>query len=258
MRLNSKVTWGLAWTGLAIVLAVPSADFLTGKLAGDSKAAVLTSTTEPVKTASVTTTKTPTGLVITPAGAKPPKSTGAPTKSASKSTDPVDKFVQSGKKLPDYIAGAPASTKPDANETQVAIADPKAVPVAPTPFPTWARPKAVPAPAAAPVEPAIIVDESTLTGSITPPAADPVQPTTLVDDTDNWDTESLRQYLERRGILDGDGNERSSASVTVTDRSSNYDPNGFYLSEGPNGARETRRERIRRLFLESGGDISDF
>ena len=51
MRLNSKLTWGLAWAGLAIVVAVPSADFLTGK---GGKAAVLTSTVEPgtpIKTA---------------------------------------------------------------------------------------------------------------------------------------------------------------------------------------------------------------
>ncbi len=34
MRLNSKVTWGLAWAGLAVVVAVPSADFLTGKVGG--------------------------------------------------------------------------------------------------------------------------------------------------------------------------------------------------------------------------------
>ena len=49
MRLNSKVTWGLAWTGLAVVLAVPSADFLTGTF-GNNKAGVITSTTEPGKT----------------------------------------------------------------------------------------------------------------------------------------------------------------------------------------------------------------
>ena len=65
MRLNSKVTWGLAWAGLAVVLAVPSADFLTGGFGKGDNAAVLTSDIEPVKpaeTASVTTTKTPNGV----------------------------------------------------------------------------------------------------------------------------------------------------------------------------------------------------
>ena len=40
MKFNSKVTWGLAWAGLAVVLAVPSVDFLTGKLGTASSAAV--------------------------------------------------------------------------------------------------------------------------------------------------------------------------------------------------------------------------
>ena len=54
MRLNSKVTWGLAWAGLALVLAVPSADYLTGQFGRDARnAAVLTSDVEPVKTAAV-------------------------------------------------------------------------------------------------------------------------------------------------------------------------------------------------------------
>ena len=47
MKLNSKVTWGLAWTGLAVVLAVPSVDFLTGRLGSKDAAAVLTSDIEP-------------------------------------------------------------------------------------------------------------------------------------------------------------------------------------------------------------------
>ena len=81
MRLNSKVTWGLAWAGLAVVLAVPSADYLTGAFGLKSNtAAVITSTTDPVapvvkapaaapseqKTAEVTTTVTKTGVTITP------------------------------------------------------------------------------------------------------------------------------------------------------------------------------------------------
>src|SRR4051794_7307629 len=132
MRLNSKVTWGLAWTGLAVVLAVPSADFLTGNLGG-GKAAVITSTTDPVKpgpaapkTASITMTTTKTGVTITPAGATPPAA-----------TDPVNTYLKTGKPLPDYISGSGSTTAAAPNNsdtTQVASIDP----VAPTPFP--ARP----------------------------------------------------------------------------------------------------------------------
>lgn len=248
MRLNSKVTWGLAWAGLAVIVAVPSADFLTGKMGSDgSKAAVLTSdvepvktttTEKPVKTSSVTTIKTKNGVTIVPAGSTP--------------ADPVDKLLSNGKPLPDYITDG---TSPK-GDTQVASLDP--TPVAPTPFPVWARPTpqrapVAPAATAEPVpvvaEPAPIVDETTLTGSIQDPDR-PVPPAPIVDDSANWDTESLQQYLDRNN-LSADGG-RSSASVT--ERSTDYDPDGFYLSDGPNGQRETRRQRLLRLFEESGDD----
>jgi hypothetical protein len=255
MRLNSKLTWGLAWTGLAVVLAVPSADFLTGRLGGDNATAVLTSDIEPVKTAAiepsavtapvkkVTTIKTKNGVTIVPAGGTLP------------SANPVDKMLGSGKPLPDYITGGDEPAKPD---TQVASL-PQPV-GAPTPFPSWARPKGAPAlvmPESAATltrtEPTpLIVDERTLTGSIAEPV--PVVPSPMVDDSANWDEETLRQYLERRGILEG-GGERSTATVTEYD--TNYDPDGFYLSEGPNSdrtTRETRRQRILRMLEEEDPD----
>ncbi len=264
MKLSSKVSWGLAWTGLAVIVAVPSADYITGRLsAGGESAAVLTSDIEPVRTASVapaqvqptrtvTTIKTKDGISIVPAGSTPPAG------------DPVDRFLETGKPLPDYISDDDAPGKddtpvkgatPEKSDTQVAsLPEPAA---APTPFPSWARPKpslrapVVTEPAAsAPIEPVVIVDE-TLTGSIVEPkSAGPVPPAPIVDDSANWDAEGLRQYLEERGILDGGG--RSSA--TVTERSTNYDPDGFYLNEGPNGSRltrESRRQRLDRLFEES-------
>ncbi len=259
MKLNSKVTWGLAWTGLAVIVAVPSADYITGRLsAGGDSAAVLTSDIEPVKTASVTpaqtvtTIKTKDGISIVPAGGTPPAG------------DPVDKFLETGKPLPDYISNGAAPAKGETpiksdtsgkGDTQVAsLPEPAA---APTPFPSWARPKpslrtpvtTEPA-ASAPIEPLVIVDE-TLTGSIVEPeSTGPVPPAPIVDDSANWDAEGLRQYLEERGILDDGG--RSSA--TVTERSTTYDPDGYYLNEGPNGSRltrESRRQRLDRLFEES-------
>lgn len=261
MRLNSKVTWGLAWTGLAVVLAVPSADFLTGGFGkGRDSAAVLTSDVEPVKTAAVapveptpvttvTTVKTKNGISIVPAGGTPP------------AADPV--ASTSPAKLPDYISDGdkPAAAAP----TQVASLPEPAT--APTPFPSWARPKAA-APVAAPAvtttpaikspEPVVIVDDTQTGSIIVPDTTGPVPPAPIVDDSENWDTETLRDYLERRGILEGSGN-RSTARVT--ERSNDYDPDGFYLNEGPNGdrmTRETRRHRLDRLLRESGDDPDSF
>jgi len=266
MRLSPKLTWGLAWTGLALVLAVPSADFLTGQFGKDGRnAAVLTSDVEPVQTASVepaapakttkvTTVKTDKGIKIVPAGSTP---------AAGASDDPVEKYLAKGKPLPDFISDgdAPQTDEVKTEDTQVAIVTP-----APRlPLPATARPRPMmgpPAPTApiATQPDAVIVDESTLTGSLPEPVG-PVPPSPIVDDTDNWDTESLRDYLERRGILEG-GDEPARSSATVTERDNDYDPDGFYLNDGPNSdrtSRETRRQRILRMLEDSdGGEFTLF
>lgn len=289
MKLNSKVTWGLAWAGLAVVLAVPSADYLTGQfgLKGNS-AAVITSTTDPVttgsteapvlqRTAAVTTKVTKTGVSIVPAGTP---------KAGVTSNDPVDKFVNSGKPLPDYISGddsaqtannalaakAPVLGGPSEEPTQVANLDTSATIMPPTPFPR--RPpdvvrRALPAPS----DPAVIVDEGSLPvddGAM--PVDDsampdqlalapdgPLPPAGIQDDWLRAKDRRLTRYLEQNGLIDdGSSGGGSSASVTVVERPSpDYDPNGFYLSDGPNNSKAQRRARIMRM-LQDNGDVSWF
>jgi len=291
MKLNSKVTWGLAWAGLAVVLAVPSADYLTGQfgLKGNS-AAVITSTTDPVttgtttaaqKTAAVTTTVSKTGVKIVPAGSAKP---GAPT------LDPVDKFTNSGKALPDYISDgdspqtattapsvkAPTLGTPSEEPTQVANLDTAVTATPPVPFPR--RPPDVIRPAlpkpAAPAEPAVIVDEGSLPvddGGMplddngmpdqlaVGPDAGPLPPAGIQDDWRGARDRRLTRYLEQNGLIDeASADGRSSASVTIVQRPSpDYDPNGFYLSDGPNNSKAQRRARIMRM-LEDDGDVSWF
>ena len=292
MRLNSKVTWGLAWAGLAVVLAVPSADYLTGAFGLKSNtAAVITSTTDPVapvvkapaaapseqKTAEVTTTVTKTGVTITPE---------APVlgNSGSSSVDPVSKYVSSGKTLPDYISGgdttasapaaaapapkivapaAPVIAAPSSEEpTQVATAEPTAPVVAPVPFPgrtaDVVKPKVT-----TPTQPSVIVDETALaTQQDTPPTQlavpnGPVPPAGIADDWRAQRNARITRYLERNGLLD----EGSTASITVVPppSDSNYDPNGFYLSDGPNNSRAARRARIEQMLQDqSDGDVTWF
>jgi len=260
MRLNPKIAWGLAWAGLAVIVAVPSVDFLSGRGATDT-AAVLAPAPEktaapkpvavaevPAKTTSVTTTRTANGVIITPAGSPPP-------------ADPVEAFVKSGKTLPDYIsdgeAPAVAATPPaPAAPTQVAAIDPTPVVTAPMPFPRPVFPATPKAAAPLAAEPVVIVDETAVTGSLGTPAG-PKPPAPIVDDTANWETESLRQYLERRGILEG-GSADTRSRATVTQRPSDaYDPDGFYLSDGPNNARQERQRRLYQLF-EDSGESPDF
>lgn len=271
MKLNSKLTWGFAWTGLALVLAVPSADFLTGQFGGKANTALITSTTDPVttgstpapavqKTAAVTTKVTKTGVMIIPAGSKAPL------------LNPVDKLVKTGKPLPDYIsdgdstaATAPATSPAVSEEpTQVATIEPTAPVVAPIPFPT--RPPDVVRPVLPKAtQPAVIVDEAALA-----PADDqfpdrlvvnggPVPPAGIRNDWQNAKDRRLSRYLEQNGLIDDAAPDGSSASVTVLDRpSADYDPNGFYLSDGPNNSRAARRARVERMLEDDNGDVSWF
>jgi hypothetical protein len=257
MRLNSKVTWGLAWAGLALVVAVPSADFLTGRL-GSSTAAVVTSTTDPVKTSSVTTTRTSNGITITPGGTTPPATADSPP------ADPVDKLLKSGKSLPSYITDDKAAS---VEPTKVAALDPAAtvapapVAAAPTPFPSWARPHNAPAARQA-AEPTVIVDETSVAkapSSSPKPAPQSTQvattgpvPPANIPESGNWDP-GLASYLAKNGLLDDDG--RSTANVTQANAQDDYDPDGFFLSDGPNNdAAAKRRARLRALF---GDDCYD-
>ncbi len=267
MKLNSKLTWGLAWTGLAVVLAVPSADFLTGKMGGGTTAALITSTTDPVtppaggaakpvKTSTVTTTRTKTGVTITPAAS----AAAADAAAASAPTDPVNKLLKSGKPLPDYITGSTATPQAPADAVQVAAVDPAATVTPPMPFPSWARPHDVAKTAqlktlpAKTTEPVVIVDDTEVgsidsldqtDGAPIPPAGLPTDPK----------AKRLDQYLQSQGLLTESSGRRSSASVTVIEEpSATYDPNGFYLSEGPNGEKARRAARRARLEQMFGAD----
>ena len=257
MRLNSKWTWGLAWAGLAVVVAVPSADFLSGK--AGNKAAVLTSTVDPVrpvKTAEVTTTVTPTGITIRPAGSAP-------------AADPVSSYIKSNSSLPDYISDGAASSSVE--PVKVATIEPTVPAMPPAPFPNRPPDIAAPVPspaaqpstaAVAPAEQPVIVDDNpapTQQAAVNAPAG-PVPPADIIDDTANWRTQGLERYLDQQGLLDGSTtSSRSTASVTVVNRSpSNYDPNGFYLSDGPNGSREQRRARIEQMLQDDALDDPGF
>lgn len=268
MRLNSKVTWGLAWAGLAVVLLVPSADFLTGVFSGPSRAALLTSTTEPVtdsghgatlpadassaapapvKTASVTTTVTPNGITITPT-----------LKSGLAAPVPAASSSQPSGAAPLLTSNTPSSSVEPA-PTQVATAEPAVVTpqpvVAPTPFP--ARPPDVVAlPADERAQEPVIVEETM------PPqrqaalgnSAGPVPPAPIVDDSENWNAPGLRKYLARNNLLSGE-ESRSRATMTVTERSNDYDADGFYLSDGPNNRAAERRRRLEELYEDDDDDI---
>jgi hypothetical protein len=155
--------------------------------------------------------------------------------------------------------------------TQVAAIDPAATATPPVPFPR--RPPDIaravlPKPAQA-TQPTVIVDEQALATQEATAMPDqlsvgddagPVPPAGIPDDWRTIRQRKLMRYLEQNGLVNGaspDG--RSSASVTVLQKpSSDYDPDGFYLSDGPNYSKAARRARIERMLEEQGDDDSGF
>jgi hypothetical protein len=263
MKLNSKLTGGLAWAGLILVLAVPSADMLTKGSGG--AAATMTSDMDAIDTATATPAVTPAAgpKVIL---ARPGE---APVVVQAQGEDPVDEYLGSGKELPSYISDAPADvaaaepapvTKlvvPGAasqtDAVDVAAVDPApAIPpqAAPVPYPASMRPKAPVMTAIAPVatdeEAPLILDEDLVErreaavaavlddGPVGPPAPAIVRG----EELEEWDSGSLADYLERRGLMNSSSSDEAS--------SGDFDEDGFFLDEGPNDDEERLRQRLRR------------
>lgn len=250
MKLNPKVTGGLAWAGLILILAVPSADMLMKPQ--DESASRITSDMDAIRTSSVT-----------------PKPAVAKGADGAGSSDPVDSYLASGKELPSYISDAPGAVaskepvktprlvvptgpaKPTAGPSlEVASTGASAPAVAPKPYPASMRPKAAkPATVVAEEEP-LVIDEDVVKRRQAAVAAvleddfDAGGPADFVsgDELEEWDSGSLAEYLERRGLM-SDSAQQASAS-------SDYDADGFFLDEGPNNDRRLiRRIRPREFFL---------
>lgn len=274
MKLNSKVTGGLAWAGLVLILAVPSAEMLTkpSVLHTDSTAAAdaAKADVDAVETASVTAPK--------PA-----------TRPAAKTGDVVDDYVASGKTLPSYISDAPgAAVAPEApaiarvpaiepsgtREPATAVrVIPRAGPstgkvnadgtfagidsietasvapgqtttAAPVPYPASKRPTARSL-AAVKTQPLIINEDELARREVAsqPLAPRGPQPIVTGDQLEEWDSGSLADYLERQGLISD-----SDQAMRVVEPG--YDEDGFFLSDGPNNN--------RRLIGPAGDDWSLF
>lgn len=243
MKLDAKVKGGLAWAGLVVILAVPAADLIFGK-PGDAAATAITSDSAAAKAAGPVAAVKP---VAKPTLVVPGAKTDPVQTASIGGKDPVDSYVQSGKKLPSYIsdgggqaaAPPPAAVKPPAGTTSstgVAAAAPvKATP--PLPLPRSARPAATAVAALPAEEKPLIIDET----RVGPRAPAPVKPFPLSDggkvvtgdQLEEWDSGSLADYLARKGLLSD-----SRAEVEPAD---DYDADGFYLDEGPNSGPPPRR-----------------
>ncbi len=224
MKLDGKVKGGLAWAGLVVILAVPAANMVVGNQSGSAANSAVTADAGATKPA----LKLP--------AAKPAATDPIETASVT-SEDPVDKLLAKGKKLPSYISdGDNAATQQPATLKPVKPAAPVTAPTnvatvapaetnPPVPLPRTARPAGTAVASLPAAEKPLILDENRVQQQEN--AA--VEPFPLSDDEvvtgdqlEEWDSGSLADYLEQRGLL-----SQSSAEES-------YDPDGFFLDEGPN------------------------
>lgn len=253
MKIDRRISNGLIWAGAAIVLGVPAVDLLSAQFAGEATPQVATAMPQ------AQTAEAAPAPVAAPAPAAPreapkeaPKPTPAPAPvaqpaaPAASANGVVDSYLQSGRELPSYISDAPASTAAPAptpaltTPVQPAPAAPApsqpeptemaALPpakVAPVPMPLSMRPRPVEAPLV--VETPVAVNRP----AVVPPPMGEVTAADLAD----WETGPLSEFLAQRA------RERGGAA-------SDYDPNGFYLDQGPNS-----RQRQRSWVVGPADDV---
>lgn len=245
--LNRKLTGGLAWAGLILIFAVPSADIISAKMAAPATAP------DPVTTASIEGGST-VGVPVVKTTPVPLKGKPMPGYISDPQAGPV-----TGVTVPLAPEAALAGEGPDtASQTDTPTADP------PQPMPAYMRPlppaAGQPQPtqvaAAQPTVPAsqpLILDEEQVLANEAALSQQPrtqeegvPRPPALVTEGDlqDWDSGSLADYLERRGLL-------SDASYTeeYVGGDDAYDPDGFYLSDGPNKVKGKYRRRPPQTFL---------
>ena len=223
MQIDRRILNGLAWAGVALVVGVPLADYVSGKFGDEApQVAVI----EPAAPAPVTPPPAATETAVV-APAKP--AADPVSKPQAQTADVVDKFVQGGRPLPSYISGgdAPAApaqtattpTRPVITTTPAPVViDPvqvAAIPkVAPIPMPLSMRPMPVavvpPSAVVVPQQQAVVVPGGNVTA----------------EDLEDWESGPLSEFLAAR--------ERQT--------SSDYQQGGFFLDEAP--TRPRQRDRV--------------
>lgn len=233
MKLDRRITNGLAWAGVILVVGVPTADLLSAQFSGDATPARVAAV-EPVAPVPAPLSQRPDAPSSEVAEVKP----AAPvaSKPAAQTASVVDNFVNSGKPLPSYITGGDAAAAPAVAPAQVATTPPVRTPIVTTPAavdPTQvaaiAPQKVAPVPMPLSMRPTPITVPVAVTAPadiVIPSGIEAPRPSATVTaaDLDDWETGPLSEFLARKQAQGG-----SSATVTT-----DYDPDGFFLDQGPN------------------------
>jgi hypothetical protein len=257
MTIDRRITNGLAWAGVLLVVGVPMADLLSGQFSAPSAAVVReqVAVIEPVAPVPAPLSQRPAAPVAKPtaqlaavAPVKPatevavvaPVKPTAPAlkpsvRPAAQTADIVDSFLQSGKPLPSYItdANAPATSAQAAVTAPVRtpiVTTPAAEPVAVDPVQVASIPqKVAPMPMPLSMRPrpvvAVAPDDIILPpGLVRPPA------NITADELADWEAGPLSEFLAAR--------QRQGQPAVIVEP--DYDPDGFFLDQGPNRRRGDR------------------
>ena len=237
MKIDRRITNGLAWAGVVLVVGVPVADVVSAQLMGErvggqtAQVAMI----EPVAPAAEPAAPVQLAPVPVAASERPAAPAAKPAPAAEDTVQTgsvVDNYLKSGKALPGYITGAdsapppvvPSQPKAAASVAAPVADDPVAVAtlgsgkVAPIPMPLSMRP-----------EPVLIVPDQNTSRSIqVSPSANPRSSASVTyDDLSDWESGPLSEFLAKR--------QRGRAVDP------NYDPDGFFLDQGPNRGRQGDR-----------------
>lgn len=266
MKLDGKLKGGLAWAGLVVILAVPAADIVMGPRDGARSVSALPAEGKPAAAPAI------------PAAADPVETASTaldPVKSYLDKNKKLPDYISGGTPDSAAVAAKPAG-KPDLTLPQGGTATTPATETAavtetpPVPLPRSARPKpapelevaSLPAVPAAPASnsaseaaPLVLTQKEEARAKAGPsfPLSDGGDGSTVVrndadapvvggDQLEEWDSGSLAQYLERKGLID-----QSSPSVSSDNQAQaedDYDPDGFFLDQGPNRPERRRRDEF--------------
>jgi len=273
MQISRRVTNGLAWAGLILVVGIPSADIISAQVMGEGpteRAAVVgkplvLDTAEKPRLNEVVTEKAA-------AAAPVPQTASEPVQVAEAGADPVEQYIQSGRKLPSYIlddgasataaaqpaqavegdlvpatqapavgtAAAPdggAVASPATDRVETAAIDPTQK-VAPVPMPLSMRPAPM---QAATTSPTLIIPEDERTANL--PAIMPDNDFPVVPPADVEPAGDIVTADDLEGWESGPLSEflarRNGGSYEP-----DYDPDGFFLDEAPQSSVTYRRREL--------------
>ena len=271
MQIDRRITNGLAWAGVLLVVGIPTADLLSAQFFGTPEtapaqvaviapvanvapvpaplsqrpAAPVEAVAKPAVAAPVATAPATQVAVAMPAKPSAPV-VSKPAAPATQTAGAVDNYLQSGKPMPSYITGAPGAT-PAAAPAQVAVAKPAATqpsrtpivtaPVATDPIQVASIPQTREAPVPMPLSmrprPVINPVAAAPSEDIFLPASVTRQPATVAPRSQASVTAEELEDWENGPLEEFLAARQQQRRGSTVVVTDDYDPDGFFLDEGP-------------------------